>query len=175
VSNHFLVSLFEHKAWSNQRLIEVLRAAPDDVDRREMAIVLLTLEHTAIVDQVFKARLIGEDHGFSAVTGDRRPDIDQLAETLRATDAWYLDYAGQVSQDELETVVEFTYVDGDPGRMTKGQILGHLITHGAAHRGAIGGRLGTLNIAGPADMMTTFRRPVHASAAPQTKTPAPER
>jgi uncharacterized damage-inducible protein DinB len=160
MSNHFLVSLFEHKAWCNQRLIEVLRAAPAEVNRREMAIVLLTLEHTGIVDQVFKARLTGGEHGFAAVAGDHRPDIDALAETLRDTDAWYIDYAGRVSEDELETVVEFTYVDdGEPGCMTKGQILGHLITHGAAHRAAIGGRLGAMQIAGPSDMMTTFRRP----------------
>ena len=160
MSNHALVSLFEHKAWSNQRLIDTLRAAPADVNRREMAIVLLTLEHTGIVDQIFKARLTGEEHGFAAVTGDHRPDIDDLAEMLRATDAWLIDYAAQVSEAELETVVEFTYVsDGEPGRMTKGQILGHLITHGAAHRGAIGSRLGAMQVAGPADMMTTFRRP----------------
>jgi len=159
MSNHALVQMFEHKAWSNQRLIAALRAAPEGVDRREMAIVLLTLEHTGIVDRIFKARLTGGEHGFAAVTGDTRPDIDRLAEMLRARDAWYVDYVGRVSEEELEAVVEFTYVDGDPGRMTKGQILGHLITHGAAHRGAIGGRLGAMHVAGPSDMMTTFRRP----------------
>jgi uncharacterized damage-inducible protein DinB len=166
MSNHFLVQLFEHKAWSNRRLIETLRAAPADVSRREMAIVLLTLEHTGFVDQVFKARLIGEEHSFVTVTGDHRPDIDDLAEMLRITDAWLIDYVGQASEAELETVVEFTYVsDGEPGRMTKGEILGHLITHGAAHRGAIGGRLGAMQVAGASDMMTTFRRPAGADAA----------
>jgi len=160
MSNPFLVSLFEHKAWSNRRLIEALRAAPADVDRRQMAIVLLTLEHTGVIDQIFKARLIGGEHGFTAVNENRRPDIDQLAQMLRATDAWYVDYAGHVTEDELQTVVEFAYVsDGEPGRMTKGDILGHIITHGAAHRGGIGKMLEALDVAGPSDMMTTFRRP----------------
>jgi uncharacterized damage-inducible protein DinB len=124
-----------------------------------MAIVLLTLEHTGIVDQIFKARLTGGEHGFAEVAGNRRPDVDQLAEMLRATDAWYIDYVGQVSEAELETVVDFTYLDGDPGHLTKGQILGHLITHGASHRGAIGKMLESLGVAGTSDMMTTFRRP----------------
>jgi uncharacterized damage-inducible protein DinB len=159
MSNPFLVSLFEHKAWCNRGLVEALRAAPADADRLQMAIVLLTLEHTGIVDQIFKARLIGGEHGFTEVAGARRPDLSQLAETLRATDAWYIDYVGQVSEEELETMVDFTYLDGDPGHMTKGQILGHLITHGASHRGGIGKMLESLGVAGSSDMMTTFRRP----------------
>ena len=73
MSNPFLVSLFEHKAWCNRSLIETLRAAPADVDRLQMAIVLLTLEHTGIVDQIFKARLTGGEHGFAEVAGNRRP------------------------------------------------------------------------------------------------------
>jgi uncharacterized damage-inducible protein DinB len=165
MSNPFLVQLFEHKAWCNRGLIEALRAAPADTDRLQMAIVLLTLEHTGIVDQIFKARLTGGEHGFTEVAGNRRPDIDQLAETLTATDAWYIDYAEQVTDDELETMVDFTYLDGDPGHMTKGQILGHLITHGASHRGAIGKMLESLGVAGTSDMMTTFRRPDAVSSA----------
>jgi len=159
MSNTFLVQLFEHKAWCNRGLIEALRAAPAGVDRLRMAIILLTLEHTGIVDQIFKTRLVGGEHGFTAVTGNRRPDLDALAATLNATDAWYVDYAGRVSEDELASLVDFTYLDGDPGHMTKGQILGHLITHGASHRGAIGKMLEALGVAGSSDMMTTFRRP----------------
>ena len=93
------------------------------------------------------------------MAGNRRPDLDALADSLRATDAWYIDYAREVCEDELETMVDFTYLDGDPGHMTKGEVLGHLITHGASHRGAIGEMLENLGVAGSADMMTTFRRP----------------
>jgi uncharacterized damage-inducible protein DinB len=158
--NDFLISLFRHKAWCNRGLIEALRAAPADVDRRQMAVVLLTLDHTSIVDQLFKARLAGEaEPGFEDVVARRLPDLDELAATMAATDAWFIGYVGRVSPADLETVVEFTFVsDGDEGRMTKGQMLAHLVTHSASHRGAIGKMLEGLNVPGAADMVTTFQR-----------------
>jgi uncharacterized damage-inducible protein DinB len=157
--NDFLISLFQHKAWCNRRLIEALRAAPEDVDRGRMAVVLFTLDHTAIVDQVFKARLTGDEPGFGGVVAERLPDLDALGATMAETDAWYLDYVGGVTPAELETVVDFTFVDdGDAGRMTKGQMLAHVITHGASHRGAIGKMLDALKVVGASDMVTTFAR-----------------
>jgi uncharacterized damage-inducible protein DinB len=157
MQNTFLVSLFEHKAWCNRELIEALRAAPDDVDRMGMAIALLTLEHTALVDQAFKARLCGDEPSFTSVVGSRPPKVDDLGARMSETDAWYLDYAGRVSPEELETLITFKFIsDDDEGCMTKGQILAHVITHSAAHRGAIGKMLETLNVRGASDMVTTF-------------------
>jgi uncharacterized damage-inducible protein DinB len=158
MSDPFLVQLFQHKAWCNRQLIQALRAAPADADRRQMAVILLTFEHTSIVDRIFKAHLSGQPRGFAAVAGDRRPDLEALARTMAETDAWYVGYAGRVSPAELAEVVEFTFVDGDPGRMTKGEMLAHVITHGASHRGAVGKMLEGLNVAGASDMVTTFVR-----------------
>jgi uncharacterized damage-inducible protein DinB len=159
MSQAFLVELFEHKAWCNQGLVEALRAAPSDADRVQMAIILFTLDHTSIVDQIFKTRLSGETPGFAAVVAGRMPDLDRLAATFAETDAWYLDYVRGVSPAELETIVDFTFVaDGEPGHMTKGQMLAHVITHGASHRGAIGKMLETLNVRGASDMVTSFHR-----------------
>lgn len=158
MSNAFLISLFEHKAWCDRGLVAALRAAPADVDRRGMAVALFTLDHTSIVDQIFKAHLSGAEPGFTAVVAGRLPDLDRLAATLGETDAWYLDYVQRVSPAELDEVVTFAFVgDADQGRMTKGDMLAHVITHGASHRGAIGKILEGLNVAGASDMVTTFR------------------
>jgi uncharacterized damage-inducible protein DinB len=159
MANDLLVTLFEHKAWANRGLVEALRAAPADVDRRGMAVVLLTLDHTSIVDQIFQARLSDAEPGFEAVVAGRVPDIDALGKTLARTDAWYLDYVREVSPAELETVVDFSFVDqGDAGRMSKGQMLAHVITHSASHRGAIGKMLENLKVPGASDMVTSFAR-----------------
>jgi uncharacterized damage-inducible protein DinB len=160
MSNAVLVSLFEHKAWANQGQVEALRATPADADRRQLAVIVFTLDHTAIVDRIFRSRLLGGEVGIASVVADRWPDLDELAASMRETDAWYLDYVRAVTPTELEAVVEFTYVaDGEPGRMTKAEMLAHVITHGAAHRGEIGHRLERLGVSGAPDMMTTFRRP----------------
>ena len=159
MADPLLASLFEHKAWCNQRLIVALSAAPKVEDRRAWAVVVLTFEHTSIVDRVFKARLEGVSPPFASTVGRAVPDLAELAETMAATDAWYLDYARQATPAELETVVEFAFIDdGAPGRMTKGDMLAHVITHGASHRGAIGKMLEGLGVRGAPDMVTTFRR-----------------
>ena len=159
MSNALLVTLFEHKAWCNARLVEALRAAPDDVDRRQMTIILFTLDHTSIVDRIFQAHLSGTEHGYHGVVAGGFPELEALSARLSETDAWYVDYARRVTPAEQESVVDFAYVgDGDRGRMTRGQILAHVITHGASHRGAIGKMLEGLNIPGAPDMVTTFQR-----------------
>jgi uncharacterized damage-inducible protein DinB len=158
--NAFLISLFEHKAWCDQGLLEALRGAPADIEPRTWAVILFTFEHTAIVDQVFKARLQGAAPGFASTVGGAMPDLGRLAQTLARTDAWYLDYVREVTPGELLDAVDFTFIDdGAPGRMTRGDMLAHVITHGASHRGAIGKVLEGLGVTGPSDMVTTFRRP----------------
>src|SRR5579859_5851016 len=155
----FLTTLFQHKAWCNRGLVEALRAAPADADRRQMAVILFTLDHTSIVDQIFKAHLSGVAPGFTGVVAGKMPDLGELSRTLAETDAWYLDYVARVSPAELETEVAFTFVDdGSPGRMTKGEMLAHVVTHGASHRGAIGKMLEGLKVRGASDMVTTFQR-----------------
>ena len=157
MSDPFLTATFQHKAWANQRLIGALRGAPADVDRGQMVLALFTFDHTSIVDRIFKARLLGEAPAFEGVIATRMPDLDEMSATMAETDAWYIDYVSAVSPAELETVVDFTFVDnGDPGRMTKAQMLAHVITHSASHRGAIGKMLGEMKVEGASDMVTTF-------------------
>jgi uncharacterized damage-inducible protein DinB len=167
MSDPILTSLFRHKAWCNAQLVEALRRAPADMDRIQLAVILFTLDHTARVDQVFRAHLEGEAPTPERVVATALPDLETLAQALAETDAWYLDYAGRATPEELACVVDFTFVDsGDPGRMTKGEMLAHVITHGASHRGAIGKMLELASAPGAPDMVTTFVRQTRENAAP---------
>ena len=155
-----LTSLFKYKAWADQGLLDALETIPADADRRARAVIVLTLDHAAIVDRIFKARILGEAPGFESVVSPRVPPLAELRRTMAETDAWYVDYVGAASPAELDEAVEFTYVaDGEPGRMTRGEMLGHVLTHANSHRGQIGEMLGQLGVAGPPDMLTTFLRP----------------
>jgi uncharacterized damage-inducible protein DinB len=157
VSNPLLIQLFQHKAWANREQIKALEAVPADAPRREMGVILRTLDHTVNVDRIFKARLAGEAPDIDYVTATKRPALGEIAARMAETDAWYRDYVARVTDAELEQTVDFTFVsDGDPGRMTKAEILSHIITHGASHRGAIGKMLEALEIVGAPDMVTTF-------------------
>jgi len=157
--NDFLISLFRHKAWCNEQLVAAFRAVPADADRMQLAVALFTFDHTARVDQVFRARLEGKEVALDTVVARKMPDLDVLEASLRDTDAWYIDYATRATQEELTEVLEFQYVsDSDTGRMTRGEILAHIITHGASHRGAVGKMFETMKVPGAPDMVTTFSR-----------------
>ena len=59
-------------------------------------------------------------------------------------------------QADLDEVLEFTFTDGDPGRMSRAEMLGHVLTHGNSHRGAIGPKLGAMKIKAGPDMLTSY-------------------
>jgi uncharacterized damage-inducible protein DinB len=160
MTNALLTSLFRYKAWANQHLIDTLEKIPEDGDRRARAVIVLTLDHTSIVDRIFKARILGEAPAFESVVSARVPALDDLRRTMAETDAWYVDYVGAASPAELDDLIDFTYIaDGEPGRMTRGEMLGHVLTHANSHRGAIGEMLGRLGVDGPPGMLTSFLRP----------------
>jgi uncharacterized damage-inducible protein DinB len=157
MSNSFLTSAFAYKAWANQSLLDVLEAVPLDRNPIDIARIRITLDHTSVVDQIFMARIMGKPEPFRGVISPKTPSFGELREIMRATDAWYLDYARVVTDANLDEAIDFVFVDdGKKGRMTRGEMLGHVLTHANSHRGVIGKMLDDLGIAGPADMLTTF-------------------
>ncbi len=102
---------------------------------------------------------MGEAPDVRSTVATHWPDLDALTASMAQTDAWYLNYVRAVTRAELDEIVTFSFVDdGAPGRMTRSDMLAHVITHGASHRGAIGKMLKGLCVRGASDMMTTFRR-----------------
>jgi uncharacterized damage-inducible protein DinB len=44
----------------------------------------------------------------------------------------------QVTPEELEETIDFTFTDGGQGRMSREEMLAHVITHSGYHRGEVG-------------------------------------
>jgi uncharacterized damage-inducible protein DinB len=104
-----------------------------------------------------QARLLGEEPEFSSVIPSCMPDLNDLNETVCKTDAWYVDYVGAVTDAELARTVEFVFLsDGDKGRMTKEDMLVHVLTHAQSHRAQVAAMLDKASIRGRSDMFTTF-------------------
>jgi uncharacterized damage-inducible protein DinB len=154
--NKLLTALFEYKAWANRALYDALLAAPPGAHPMEMATITITLDHVSVVDQLFQARIAGAPEPFPGVISPQTPSLAALRDTVAKTDAWYIDYVRAVPPAELDEVLTFTFTDGDPGRMSRAEMLGHVLTHGNSHRGAIGSKLGAINIKGVPDMLTSY-------------------
>lgn len=155
MSTATLKSLFGYKAWANTELFGSLARLPEQ-HAEQLHTCIRTLNHIYVVDRLFQARLCGEPCPFEATNTTTTPSREQLRLDVEATDAWYQRYVAGVSDAELSSLLEFTFTDGDAGRMSKEEILLHVLTHGGYHRGNVGQVLKSLSVAPPRDLYTRF-------------------
>jgi uncharacterized damage-inducible protein DinB len=123
-------------------------------DERHTAIRILN--HTYVVDRIFAGNLQRLEHGYTATNTPDTPTLEQLELALKKSDQWYLEYVSMLEPTALSESIDFTFTDGGLGRMSREEMLAHLVLHGGYHRGAIGRILAQLSITPPRDVFTGF-------------------
>jgi uncharacterized damage-inducible protein DinB len=151
-----LVALFKSKAWSNAELLDAMLQLDASTQNEHRHLAIRIMNHTYVVDQIFRAQLQGEAHHFAATNTETTPTLPALTAAIAQGDAWFAAYISGLSSAELNETIKFKFTDGDTGTMTREEILHHLIAHGNYHRGAVGRILGQLSIAPPRDLFTRF-------------------
>ncbi|XHS79789.1 DinB family protein [Burkholderiaceae bacterium UC74_6] len=150
-----LQSLFGHKAWTNGELFAVLATVPAE-HAEPLHSCIRTLNHIYVVDRLFRARLAGEPQPFEATNTKATPTLEELRANVEETDAWFARYVAQLDSAAAGEVLSFTFADGDAGRMSREEMLLHVIAHGAYHRGNVGQVLKSISVAPPRDLYTKF-------------------
>jgi len=155
-SSSLLTSLFEHKAWIDPQFFDQLAkvdgAAHADAHHQALRI----LNHIHTVDRIWAGHLRGEPHGLTGTNTDDTPTPQALRAAFAQLDAWYLDHVRSLSDAQFDETITFRFTDGDAGRMTRGEMLAHVITHGSNHRGAVGAWLRQGGSAPPRDLLTRY-------------------
>jgi uncharacterized damage-inducible protein DinB len=162
-----LQSLFGQKSWANHELFNALSEVTDPQHADALHTALRTLNHILVVDRIFKAHLSKQAHDYTATNTADIPELDAMQMAAAETDAWYEAYVATVSPQTLSECVSFQFTDGDTGSMSREEMLLHVITHGAYHRGNVGQVLKSLSVAPPRDLLTKFlhlREPQRRSA-----------
>jgi uncharacterized damage-inducible protein DinB len=149
-------SLFAQKSWANNELFNVLATVDAFEHAETMHTAIRMLNHIYVVDRIFQAHLLGEQHGYSATNTEATPELGELQFSVAETDAWYEDYACNVTDSKLYESIAFRFTDGDAGTMTREEMLLHVITHGSYHRGNVGQMLKFISVAPPRDLYTKF-------------------
>lgn len=155
MSSATLRSLFAHKAWANIELFAALSALTKE-QSDQLCACLRILDHVYIVDQIFRTHLVGERSLFVATNSAEIPSRDVLATAVAETDSWYQWYVDQASPQTLSEIVNFTFTSGNLGRMSREEILLHVVTHGVYHRGGVAQVLKSISISPPDDPYTVF-------------------
>ncbi len=156
MSKKSLQSLFAQKSWANNELFNALADIPSGQHSGEVHTATRTLNHIYVVDRIFRAHLLGEPHGYASTNTEQTPELGELQFAAAETDAWFENYVSSVAEIQLEEPIPFRFTDGDTGTMTREEMLFHVITHGAYHRGNVGQVMKSISIAPPRDLYTKF-------------------
>ena len=149
-------SLFAQKSWTNNELFNVIATVSETEHAEALHAAVRMLNHIYVVDRIFQAHLLGVEHGYKATNTDTTPELGELQFAVAEADAWFENYARTTSVGELGESIAFSFTDGDSGTMTREEMLLHVITHGAYHRGNVGQMLKFISVAPPRDLYTKY-------------------
>jgi uncharacterized damage-inducible protein DinB len=160
--------LARYNAWANQLIFDAVAALPagEATKQRQTLFksMVHTLNHNYVIDRIFQAHLQGRPHGYTARNTQDHPPLDELRRAQDELDAWYVAWADRVSDVALEEVVPFTFVGGGEGRMTRMEILLHLVNHTTYHRGWVADLFYQVPARPPTTDLTVYLRDARAAS-----------
>ena len=133
--------LARYNAWANQIFFDAVAELPQGETTRERKSLFRnmvhTLNHNYVIDRIWQAHLEGRDHGYEARNTQDHPPLAELWRAQQEIDRWYINWSEALTDAALDEKVHFTLIGGNPGVMTRGEILLHVINHTSYHRGFV--------------------------------------
>ena len=134
-------TLTRYNAWANEFIFAAVAALPEGeaVKPRRSVFrnMVHTLNHNYVIDRIFQAHLEGRPHGYAARNTPDHPPLKELWGAQQEIDAWYIAWSDAMTDAALAETVNFTFVGGGQGAMTRGEILMHITNHTTYHRGYV--------------------------------------
>jgi len=137
-SKTLLLSLFRYKCWADDELLALLAKIESELPDRQLGEILETINHAHVVDRIFASNVEKKKHAYRDTGTSNTPTLAELSKAIVETDQWYLRYVEEVEPEALAETIRFAFTDGAPGRMSREEMLVHVITHGGYHRGEVG-------------------------------------
>ena len=160
--------LTRYNEWANDLLLDAISKLPAEEIYKARAAAFggmsFALAHILIVDQIWRAHLLGEEHGFTSRTTETPGSLELLTSQLRQIGDWYVDYADTMSEPLLNETIHFSFVDGGSGAMTRGDILIHVCNHQTFHRGHLGDMFYQSGLIPPAMDLPVYMRDAFSEA-----------
>lgn len=141
-ANQAMARMMTHyMAWADSLMLASVASLPNEEIVKPRKALFGTIAHTfnhiVVVHKIFQAHLEGKTHPYTARNTDTSPPFTEVRQQLEQMDQYYVRLAARLSDAELGERVEFTFVGGGDGAMTRLEILLHLVNHATYHRGFI--------------------------------------
>jgi uncharacterized damage-inducible protein DinB len=133
------VMLSNYNAWADEALFAAMARLPREHLYRQtktlFGSMIGTLNHNYQVDVIWRANILGKEHGFSNRREVLHPKFEDLVTAQTEMNRWFIDWVRQQSPGNLKKRVSFRFVSGRYAEMEKGCMLLHVINHKTYHRG----------------------------------------
>jgi len=131
--------LTRYNTWANRVFYDAVFALPPGEAEKPRATlfknIVHTLNHNYVIDSIFRAHAEGREHGYSARNTADHPPLAELWRAQQEFDAWFITWSDRLTAQALDETLDFTFVGGGAGAMTRSEIILHLIIHTSYHRG----------------------------------------
>ena len=136
---HHARTLARYRMWADRLTFDTVAALPPGEATKERPTLFKTmvgtLNHNYVIDLIWQAHLEGRDHGFTARNVVLHSELADLWQAQQAVNQWYIDWSDRQSQASLDEAVNFTFIGGEKGSMSRGDMLLHVVNHATYHRG----------------------------------------
>ena len=143
----------EYNQWMNRKLYG-FASELDEVQLKAdkgafFKSVFGTLNHIMVADILWLLRFARHPSGFKSLDYIRsldKPDnldtvlhdsLEELQEERNKLDSVMIEFTNEISDDELESVLDYQNFKGEPFQDKMGQLLLHLFNHQTHHRGQL--------------------------------------
>ena len=111
-----------------------------------------------MIDRIFQAHLEGREHGYAARNTTESPPLDDLWRAQQDVDEWYVAWSDRIAEGAVDERVDFKFVGGGEGSMTRGEIVMHIVNHTSYHRGFVADLFYQIPARPPTTDLTVFLR-----------------
>lgn len=157
-----LITLTKYKSWENELTFSSVNDLPEGEATKQRAIrfgnMVHTLNHVYVIDDIFRCHLLSRPHGYTSRNTDTHPPLIELWEKQKEMDRWYIDYVQSLSEDDFSEIVNFEFVGGGSGSMSRTDILLHIVNHSTYHRGFVGDMMYQASATPPANDFPVYLR-----------------
>ncbi|MGO4503462.1 MULTISPECIES: DinB family protein [unclassified Dyella] len=164
MSTPHLRKLLRYRAWADELIYDAVAALPEGASTAPRATIfgnmLRTLSHSWVVDDIFQAHLQGRPHGYTSRNTPEPLPFDELRARQQAMNAWYLEYASSLTPAQAAEVVTFEFIGGVQGRMSREDMVLHVVNHATYHRGFVADMFYQVPVKPPATDLPVFFRDV---------------
>ncbi len=165
--DHF-TQLARYNVWATARVLDAVRALPDEAYRRDMGLFFKsihgTLNHLLVGEHLLWFVRFDEGRSPSlALDAEAEPDREQLAQRLRDGAARWVPLVARWPADRWNSDLAYTTTNGEAVSMPFAATLAHVFNHGTHHRGQITAAFTALGHACPVLDLIYFLRAEQAA------------